>query len=152
MMKTLRDIAHELKGDLLLRNFPAMTFLVVAVLHIALTQCSSDYKHLLGWFDAFILATLVVANRYLWSRFGRLPTLIIYALASVPLFGVLLPAISMCFELDRTLPTGLHDSYEFLYTFLRFPQYWILGAVQCLVWIAATLLHWQKAKIAEAGS
>ncbi len=50
------------------------------------------------------------------------------------LFGILFPFCSMFIELAIVESNGgWMDSYEVVYTSLRFPTYWIIGIIQAIV-------------------
>lgn len=120
-------------------RFPLVVIGVVALLHPILTAVSDDYKVLLSWFDACVLAALVILN---WSLVGKMTGWQVFfglVIVGLPLFGFLLPAISMGVELSRYEPQGTYDAFESAYTFLRFPQYWLVGSVQILVWLGMSL-------------
>lgn len=55
-------------------------------------------------------------------------------LVGVLLFGFLLPFISQVIEVQRVKMTiGIIDSFEVLYTYLRYPTYWSLGIIQVVI-------------------
>ncbi len=47
------------------------------------------------------------------------------------LFGFVLPFISMIIELQ--IVGEWMDSFEVVYTFLRFPTYWVIGIIQMII-------------------
>lgn len=47
------------------------------------------------------------------------------------LFGLILPIISMFVEIKLYSNPG-DDAYNLLYTYFRFPAYWVIGIIQLL--------------------
>lgn len=86
---------------------------------------------ILGYFDFLILAILFYLNIRFWKKqMEFLPG----CLGGGLLFGLVLPIISMMVELQRVKMTiGIIDNFEVLYTYLRFPTYWIIGIIQAIV-------------------
>jgi hypothetical protein len=82
---------------------------------------------IIGYFDYIILGMLLFLNIWFWKEIkGKL-----FLLAVLVLCGFVLPIISMLIEIgrvDRT--TGIIDNFEILYTYLKFPIYWIVGFIQ----------------------
>ena len=86
---------------------------------------------ILGYFDYAVIGILIFLNIIFWKKefTGKIGCLI-----GGLLFGFLIPAISMFIEIDRVEKTiGIIDSFEVLYTYLRFPTYWTIGIVQLIV-------------------
>lgn len=85
----------------------------------------------LGPFDIVILIAVIFYNYYQRNDKINKTQFILLAL---PVFGLALPLVSMMIEIALVKMTkGVTDSLETLYTFLRFPIYWILGVIQILV-------------------
>lgn len=83
---------------------------------------------LIGYFDYLIIAVLIFLNIKYWKsnleqKIGCLLVLL--------LFGFLLPFISMIIELQ--IVGEWMDSFEVIYTFLRFPTYWVIGIIQMII-------------------
>ena len=83
---------------------------------------------LIGYFDYLIIAILIFLNIRFWKtnlekKVGCLLVLF--------LFGFVLPFISMIIELQ--IVGEWMDSFEVVYTFLRFPTYWIIGIIQMII-------------------
>lgn len=98
---------------------------------------------LIGYFDYAIIIILIFLNIKFWKRdvVGCLAIL-----AGIFLFGLVLPIVSMLVEINRVERTiGIIDSFEVLYTYLRFPTYWIIGTIQAVVstlkWSFRSLAH-----------
>lgn len=98
---------------------------------------------LIGYFDYAIITILIFLNIKFWKRdvVGCLAIL-----AGTFLFGLVLPIVSMLVEINRVERTiGIIDSFEVLYTYLRFPTYWIIGTIQAVVstlkWSFRSLAH-----------
>jgi len=86
---------------------------------------------LLGWPDLVVLVVLIALDAWIVARRIRLPSFA--AVVGVPLFLVVLPLGSMMIEIDRFSADHrgmLTDGFELLYTWLRFPEYWVLGLGQ----------------------
>lgn len=83
-----------------------------------------------SFFDMMILGALILLNLVLWrrpldpaARWGCL----IFGLA----FGVLFPVVSQIIEVRRVAATAIvYDNFTLLFTFLKFPMYWFIGAMQ----------------------
>ncbi len=85
----------------------------------------------IGYFDYGVLFLLVIANIYLWKKKlkGKIGCLI-----SGLLFGIILPIISMKIEIVRiSKEYEIIDSFNLLYTYFRFPIYWIIGVFQTII-------------------
>ena len=85
---------------------------------------------LFGYVDFVILGILILLNIKFYGKVG----VTLGCWIGVLLFGLLLPFISMSVELGIVQANGgWVDSFEVLYTYLRFPTYWVLGIVQCII-------------------
>lgn len=83
---------------------------------------------LIGYFDYLIIAVLIFLNIKYWkSNFEQK----IGCLLVLLLFGFVLPFISMIIELQ--IVGEWMDSFEVIYTFLRFPTYWVIGIIQMII-------------------
>ncbi len=83
---------------------------------------------LIGYFDYVVIGILIFLNIKYWKtdfekKIGCLPVFL--------LFAFLIPLISIFIELQ--IVGEWMDSYEVLYTYLRFPTYWIIGIVQMII-------------------
>lgn len=83
---------------------------------------------LIGYFDYLIIAILIFLNIKFWKtnfekKIGYLLVLL--------LFGFVIPFISMIIELQ--IVGEWMDSFEVVYTFLRFPIYWVIGIIQMVI-------------------
>lgn len=134
-----------MRGLLYLKTFSAKV-VVVGVLYLLFSKCCDRYAPFFSWFDALVVVCLVVANKMIFRALNTTRALVFYVVVSFPVFAIILPLVSMVVELGRSRPTGLHDSYEFLYVYLRFPQYWVLGAVQFAIWVTVAIRCSLKAK------
>ena len=86
---------------------------------------------ILGYFDYIILAILIFLNIKFWKIEFRLKS---GCLIGLVLFGFLLPILSIFIELERVkLNGGWMDSFEVVYTIIRFPTYWIIGIIQLII-------------------
>ena len=83
---------------------------------------------LIGCFDYLIFGILVFLNVKYWkTNFEEKAGCILVGL----IFGLLLPLVSMIVELQ--IADEWMDSFEVVYTFLRFPIYWIIGIIQMII-------------------
>ena len=86
---------------------------------------------IIGYFDYIIIGFLVFLNIRFWKKEinGKVGCLV-----GGFSFGFLLPLISMFIEIQRVKTTiGIVDSFEVLYTYFRFPTYWLIGIVQTVI-------------------
>lgn len=86
---------------------------------------------LIGYFDFLIFSLLIFLNIKYWQRnisSGSGCLLVGF------LFVFLFPFVSMLIELQLAKPWM--DSFEVVYTYLRFPMYWFVGFLQSIVLIA----------------
>jgi hypothetical protein len=83
---------------------------------------------LIGYFDYLIIAILIFLNIKYWKRNfeKKIGCLLVFIL-----FGFVLPFISMIIELQ--IVGDWMDSFEVVYTFLRFPTYWVIGIIQMII-------------------
>jgi hypothetical protein len=88
---------------------------------------NNDPYVFIGYFDCIIIVILVLLNIYFCKK--SLTTTVGCVISGV-LFGFILPAISMKIEIDRI---NAMDAYELLYTYFRFPLYWIMGTIQLII-------------------
>jgi len=82
----------------------------------------------IGYFDYLIIAILIFLNIKFWkTNFEKkVGCLLVFFL-----FGFVLPFISMIIELQ--IVGEWMDSFEVVYTFLRFPTYWVIGIIQMII-------------------
>lgn len=87
---------------------------------------------LIGYFDYAVLLGLLYFNYIYWKR--KLNWLLV-SLVGVVVFGVLLPVLSIQAELyvNGPKPGDIVDGFNYWYVELRFPMYWGLFILQCLV-------------------
>lgn len=87
---------------------------------------------LIGYFDYAVLLGLLYVNYKYWKRQIRL---LPGCLIVLVVFGILLPVLSILTELqvNGPKPGEIHDSFNFVYVYLRFPLYWGLLVLQSLV-------------------
>ena len=83
---------------------------------------------LIGYFDYLIIAVLIFLNVKFWkTNFEKK----VGCLLVLFLFGFVLPFISMIIELQ--IVGEWMDDFEVVYTFLRFPTYWVIGIIQMII-------------------
>lgn len=98
---------------------------------------------LIGYFDYAIFAILILLNIKLWKRnfVGFLAILI-----GICLFGLVLPMLSIFIEIYRVESAfEIVDGYQLIYTYFRFPMYWLFGLIQALV----NILKWSFRSLAH---
>ncbi len=86
---------------------------------------------IIGYFDYIIIGILLLLNIKFWkTKFEGKTGCWVGGI----LFGFILPLISLTIEVQRVKITiGITDSFEVLYTYLKFPTYWIIGIVQSII-------------------
>lgn len=83
---------------------------------------------IIGYFDYIVLGVLIILNILFWRKTIKRK---IGCLLGGLLFGIALPIVSMSIEIDRvTEEMDIIDNFTLLYTYLKFPIYWITGALQ----------------------
>ena len=90
-----------------------------------------------GSFDIAAVAALLAINVWCFRRRVRLRPLLFFLIA-LPLFGFVLPIVSMSVETARYMneeASSIVDAFETAYTLLRFPEYWAAGLLQALVFV-----------------
>ena len=87
---------------------------------------------LIGYFDYAVILALCYLNYRYRRRLIRVPS---GCLTGALIFGLLLPVLSIYVEmrLNGPKPGDLHDNFNYLYVYLRFPLYWGLLVLQGLV-------------------
>lgn len=83
---------------------------------------------IIGYFDYIIIGILIFLNIKFWKKdiSGKTGCLV-----GGLLFGFFLPFISIIIELQ--IVGEWMDSFEVVYTFLKFPTYWIVGIIQIII-------------------
>lgn len=88
-------------------------------------------KMLFGCFDLVLIVVLIFLNYRFWKNYSVFnncfPTVIFFLS-----FGFILPVISIIVEIKVNSSPG-DDSFNLLYTYFRFPVYWVIGLVQLLI-------------------
>ena len=84
-----------------------------------------------GYFDWILLAIIIIINIIYWKKLNQFNSCFEF-FAFVSLFGFLLPFISMFIEIKLNSNPG-DDAFNLLYTYFRFPVYWIIGIIQLLI-------------------
>ena len=85
---------------------------------------------LFGYFDFLILSILILLNFKYYGKWDGKTGCWIGAI----LFGFIVPFISMIIELQLVKARGgWMDNFEVAYVYLRFPVYWSIGIVQCII-------------------
>lgn len=95
----------------------------------------ASFLRLFGYFDLVILGVLIFLNI---KNYGKVH-LNLGCWIGVIVFGLVLPFISMSIELQIVQANGgWMDSFEVVYVYLRFPTYWMLGILQCIIFGVTT--------------
>jgi hypothetical protein len=84
-----------------------------------------------GYFDYAIIAILIILNIIFWKKKIKYN---VGCIIGFLLFGIMLPIASQYIEVQRVKNSiGIMDNFEVLYTFFRFPLYWLIGILQSLI-------------------
>lgn len=86
---------------------------------------------IIGYFDYTFIGFLILLNIFLWKKKinGKIGFLV-----GILSFGLILPFVSQIIEIQHVEKTiGIIDNFEVLYTYLKFPFYWILGFAQLII-------------------
>ena len=88
----------------------------------------------LSYFDILIIVVLVFLNVFLWKKKTVIFKRFSDYLAGLILFAFALPLISIILEFKVFNPKSneVFDSFTMLYTFLKFPIYWIIIVLQII--------------------
>ena len=88
----------------------------------------------LSYFDILIIVVLVFLNVFLWKKKTVIFKRFSYYLAGLILFAFALPIISIILEFKVFNPQSneVFDLFTMLYTFLKFPIYWIIIVLQII--------------------
>ena len=89
-------------------------------------------NHVFNYFDVIIFVVFIALNiGFCKTKFNR------FCLLYVVLFlilGILLPIISFLIEWQLANPSNeAFDAFTMLYTYLKFPIYWLLFIVQIII-------------------
>jgi hypothetical protein len=88
---------------------------------------------LLGVFDLCILIIILIFN--FWLRKYRIIKKCnwIFYLVAFLFFGFIFPVLSVHFEIQKVTEANEEmDSFNFLYTFFRFPVWWFFGILEII--------------------
>jgi hypothetical protein len=83
-----------------------------------------------GYFDWFVIFVLIYLNIKFWKSDKYISGCIL-----LPIFGLVLPILSIAveFQLNGPKKGESFDSFTMLYTYFRFPLYWILFIIQYII-------------------
>lgn len=89
---------------------------------------------LFGTFDFVILAIIVLFNFGVWKyKIIRKRNWILYLIV-IFCCGFIIPFFSIGFEIDQaTKDQEIIDSFTLLYTYFRFPTWWLIGCLEILI-------------------
>ncbi|GAB5555433.1 MAG: hypothetical protein Sapg2KO_50240 [Saprospiraceae bacterium] len=86
---------------------------------------------IIGNFDFVAIGILVAINILIWRKEIKSN---IGCLIGGLIFGLILPIISQKLEIDRvTSEREVLDNFTLLYTYYKFPIYWVIGAIQIAI-------------------
>lgn len=86
---------------------------------------------IIGYFDFAVIGILMLINILILRK--RINSNIGCLLVGL-IFGLVLPIVSQEIEIDKVSnEREILDNFTLLYTFLKFPFYWIVGAVQIAI-------------------
>lgn len=83
---------------------------------------------LIGYFDYLVIGVIIFINIKVWNTYNEKT---IGCIGIAILFGFLLPFVSMIIELS--IVGQWTDGFEVVYTYLRFPIYWLMGMLQMII-------------------
>lgn len=87
-----------------------------------------------GYIDSSILLILIVVNTITYLKIRNKELGCVAVLGIALLYAIVLPLISQIVEVRRVVAiNGKDDSFTLLYTYFRFPIYWLLGFIQFLI-------------------
>lgn len=108
--------------------------LFISELHlILLVDCYKENKKpmIIGNFDFVVIGILVLLN--ILTRGKKIKNNIGCLIGGL-IFGLIVPIISQKLEIDRVASEReILDNFTLLYTYFKFPIYWIIGAIQIAV-------------------
>ena len=84
-----------------------------------------------GYYDIALIVLLIIANSILWNKFKIFNSCLPVGLLFI-LFGFVLPVISMFVTIQLYTRSG-DEAINFLYTYFKFPVYWVLGLIQFFI-------------------
>ena len=86
---------------------------------------------IIGFFDFIVVGVLVLLNVLYWGKTIKTKS---GCLIGGLIFGLILPVMSQKIEIDRVASERIiMDNFTLLYTYFKFPIYWIIGALQTLI-------------------
>lgn len=86
---------------------------------------------IIGNFDLVAIGILVLINILIWGK--KIKNNIGCIIGGL-IFGLILPIISQKLEIDRVASEReILDNFTLLYTYFKFPIYWIIGAIQIAI-------------------
>lgn len=92
-----------------------------------------------GVFDCLTLATILIFSFTAWKYKIIIKCNWIFYLIAFLLFGVVIPVISIHYEVRTALKDQpFADNFTLLYTFFRFPLWWLIGFLEVL-WLRLIL-------------
>jgi len=86
-----------------------------------------------GTFDYIILALIFIFNAGVWKyKIIKKRSRVLYLIAFL-FFGFIIPFFSMDYEIQKAIKgQPFVDNFTLLYTFLRFPIWWLIGFLEII--------------------
>lgn len=86
---------------------------------------------IISCFDIAVIGVLVLINLLIWNK--KIPNNLGCLIGGI-IFGLILPIISQKIEVNNVASVReVLDNFTLLYTFFKFPFYWIIGGIQMAV-------------------
>lgn len=86
-----------------------------------------------GLFDYIVLLIIVIFSYTAWKYKVIIKCNRMFYLVAFLLFGITIPVFSIHYEVQKAIKDQpFADSFTFLYTFFRFPVWWLIGLLEVL--------------------
>jgi hypothetical protein len=92
----------------------------------------------IGYFDIFVFILLIIIN-IIFRKYKSSDWMYKYGcwlqIFIIVLFALILPIFSIAVEIKIVNSKyGLVDGFNVLYTYFRFPVYWVIGIIQLIIY------------------
>ncbi len=92
-----------------------------------------------GVFDYFLVAIILIFNFSAWKYKIIIKCNWIFYLVAFLFFGITIPVASIHYEVQKAIKDQpFADNFTLLYTFFRFPVWWLIGLLEVL-WLRYVL-------------
>jgi hypothetical protein len=92
-----------------------------------------------GVFDYITLTVILIFSFTVWKYKIMIPSNWIFYLIAFLIFGIIIPFASIHYEVQKAVKDQpFTDSFTLLYTFFRFPVWWLIGLLEVL-WLRFNL-------------